>query len=111
MATLGGRVVDNKTALISIAVSLLANVYLAFSSNGLLPEALTAPVDSYWTNVLVNAVFICSAALAELVRRWCFHRQRGSRYGEFKLVRTAGYEDSEESEDGTQPSARGRLQA
>lgn len=110
-ATLGGRVVDNKTALISIAMSLIANVYLALSSNGLLPTALTAPLDSYWTNVFVNAVFICTATLTELVRRLCFHRQRGSRYGEFKLVETAGYEDSEESEDDTQPSARGRLQA
>ena len=110
-ATLGGRVVDNKTALISIAVSLLANVYLALSSNGLLPTALTAPLDSYWTNVFVNAVFICTAGFTELVRRLCFRRQRGSRFGEFKLIKTAGYDDSDESEDDTHPSTRGRLQA
>lgn len=112
-ATLGGRVVDNKTALISIAVSLLANIYLALSTNGLLPAGLTAPLDSYWTNVLVNAVFICTAALVEAVRCLCCRRHRGgsSRYGEFKLVKTAGYDDSEDSEDDVQPRARRPFQA
>ena len=100
-ATLGGRVVDNKTALISIVVSLLANFYLALSTNGLLPAGLAAPLDSYWTNVIVNAVFICTAALVGMVRCSCCRGHRGgsSRYGEFKLVKTSGYDDSEESED------------
>lgn len=105
--------VDNKTALISIAVSLLANVYLALSSNGLLPASLTAPLDSYWTNVLVNAVFLCAAALVELVRCLCCRRQRFSRYGEFKLVDVANQDDGEDSADDTDiPSDRhGRFQA
>lgn len=106
VATLGGRVVDNNTSLVSIVVSLLVNIYLALSSNGLLPAAYTAAVDSYWTNVFVNAIFLCTAVLVGSARCLCCPRRRGSRYGEFKLVNATGHDDSEDSGDEIQLGGR-----
>jgi ABC-type transport system involved in cytochrome c biogenesis permease subunit len=111
-ATLGGRAVDNATAMAAIAVSFVVNVFLAFSSNGLLPTAVTPALDSYWTNVLVNVAFIGTAAVVGLARRVCpCCRRRESRYGEFKLVGATGRDEGEESEDDITPGGRGQFRA
>ena len=89
------------------------NIYLAFSTNGLLPDEMTPKVDSYWTNVIVNAVFLLAAVVIGGARTVLGCTRKGSRYGEFKLVSDGqGAEDGEEdSLDAITPGGRGRFQA
>ena len=100
VGTLGTAFVDNTTAIIAIVASVAVNIYLAFNGNGALPEEWTLPADSYWTNVIVNAVFLAVATVVGGVRTLCCRRneRRGSSsspYGKFQPISR-----DDEAEDG-----------
>ena len=86
VGSLGTGIVDNVTAITAIVASVLVNLYLAFSGNGALPEAWTPAVDTYWTNVIVNAVFMVVAVVLGLARTLCCARTNGRqrRYGKLQ---------------------------
>ena len=114
VATLGGSFVDNATAIAAIGCSVFSNIYLAVSTNGLLPEYMTPRVDSYWTNVIVNAVFLLAAVAIGGARTvlGCSRKRSSSRYGEFKLVSDGQAEDRDgDSLEAITPGGRGQFQA
>ncbi|MBM82107.1 MAG: sodium:solute symporter [Planctomycetaceae bacterium] len=60
--------IDNRSALIGLAVAISLNVYLGVSAAGWLPDSLTAPIHSYWTGILVNLAFLILAGAIAVFR-------------------------------------------
>ncbi len=60
--------IDNRAALIGLAVAIVLNVYLGVNAAGWLPDQLQVPVHSYWTGILVNFAFLMIAGVAALIR-------------------------------------------
>jgi SSS family solute:Na+ symporter len=58
--------IDNRSALIGLAVAICLNVYLGISAAGWLPETMTVPIHSYWTGILVNLAFLVLAGVVAL---------------------------------------------
>ena len=59
--------IGNRAALFGLAGAITLNVYLGMNAANLLPQAITVPVHSYWTGILVNLAFLVIAGGVALV--------------------------------------------
>ncbi|WP_372368325.1 sodium/solute symporter [Candidatus Uabimicrobium sp. HlEnr_7] len=61
--------VDNTSASIGLVIAIVANIYLILSGSQLLPEMLVIDVDSYWTGIIVNIVFVAAAYTTSWIKK------------------------------------------
>ena len=59
--------IGNRAALIGLAGAITLNVYLGLNVAEFLPQAITLPVHSYWTGILVNLAFLFIAGGVALI--------------------------------------------
>jgi len=60
--------IDNRSALIGLVGAIGLNFYLGVSAAGWLPNAVTVPIHSYWTGILVNLAFLVLAGVVAVFR-------------------------------------------
>jgi SSS family solute:Na+ symporter len=60
--------IDNRSALIGLVGAIGLNFYLGVSAAGWLPNAVTVPIHSYWTGILVNLAFLILAGVIAIFR-------------------------------------------
>ena len=60
--------IDHVSALCGVGGAILLNIYLGVSAAGWLPKALTLPIHSYWTGILVNMAFLLIAGWVAICR-------------------------------------------
>lgn len=59
--------IGNRSALFGLAGAITLNVYLGMNAADFLPQAVTIPVHSYWTGILVNLAFLVIAGGVALI--------------------------------------------
>ncbi len=63
------RRVGQRAILVGLVVGVLFNIYMMYNSFHWIPKALSLPIHSYWTTILVNLAIIVAAQLAALACR------------------------------------------
>ena len=60
--------IDNRAAFVGLVGAIGLNIYLGVSAAGWLSEAMTVPIHTYWTGLLVNLAFLILAGGVALFR-------------------------------------------